>query len=246
MPYGIGWSRSRGGNWFSGVWKKGAFIKGTQVFHYGEGIFGEIVDAANVRTGVTVYHEINLDKDKTGQDTDEIHTLLNGETSAGIYFGEYLGETRQGWGSLYFMDKSVYHGEWKKDKRHGEGSYFGVNREKYIGDWVNDRRDGYGEMFYENGDHYIGDWKADRMQGSGTHTSLDGHLREGKWSNNFFVSKLRDNKMLHDGINQNRVPDKKLPKRTSNIAPEMQRYLKNMKIQTISEDVLAQTKKLGL
>lgn len=246
LPHGYGWMKTRNGNTFNGNWSNGEFLIGSQIFHYGEGVYGELIDAGGVRTGVTVYHNVDKQNTKKQNNIKEIEQCLKGVDSSGLYIGEYSHEKREGYGTMYFTDKSVYHGNWKKDKRNGKGIYFGINREKYNGEWTNDRRNGYGQMVFENGDWYVGDWKVDRMEGKGSHKAFDGDLREGNWKNNFFVSKLRENKKEHDGININRVSDNKSHKFMKTVNQEMKMFLGTLNQEKFSEDILNQTKKIGL
>jgi hypothetical protein len=248
-PHGKGFLRKSNGTSFFGEWKNGEFQKGYQILQYERGVFGELIDGENKRTGVTVYHQVDLDKTKNQRDNLDVIECLRGTGASGIYIGEYEGETRSGEGSMYFVDRSVYHGGWKKDKRHNKGVYFGVNREKYEGNWVYDKRDGFGEMIFENGDHYQGEWYADRMEGKGAYVSSSGEVRDGTWRDNFFVSKLRDNKRIHDGIHKNmkRKSSIKQKKRmVKKTGEKIAQYLEAVNMNRFGNELLEQTKKFGL
>ena len=248
-PHGKGYLRKSNGTSFFGVWKNGDFQHGYQILQYERGVFGELIDSGNQRTGVTVYHKVDLDQTKAQRNKSDLVDCLRGTGASGIYTGEYNGEIRSGNGTMYFADRSVYFGGWKKDKRHGKGTYYGVNREKYEGDWVFDKREGTGEMIFENGDHYEGEWYADRMEGRGTYISSEGEVRSGTWRDNFFVSKLRDNKKIHDGIHQNMrrkssvKQKKKMVKKTGKKIAE---YLDTVRMDRFGNELLKQTKKFGL
>ena len=247
-PHGKGYLLKSNGSSFFGIWKDGEFEYGHQILQYERGVFGELVDWNGQRTGVTVYHDIDLEKTKRQRDNSELQECLQGKGASGIYIGEYKGETRSGKGSMYFVDKSVYHGNWGKDKRHGQGTYYGVNREKYFGEWYFDKREGNGEMFFENGDQYSGEWYAGRMEGKGVYISSEGERREGSWKNNFFVSKLRVNKKIHDGIHQHmskRSSVKKKKKMLKKGGAKITRYLESVNKHK-RKKLLDQTKKLGL
>lgn len=248
-PHGKGFFLKANGTSYYGIWKKGEFQIGYQILQYEQGVFGELVDSGSKRTGVTVYHQIDLDQTKLQRDVVELEECLQGRGASGIYIGEYEGEQRTGKGSMYFVDKSVYHGTWKKDKRHGEGTYYGINREKYSGGWNYDKREGKGEMIFENGDHYDGEWYMDRMEGKGIYVSSEGDVREGAWKNNFFVSKLRNNKKIHDGIHQNisrRSSAKKRKKLRKKTGVKIAEYLESVKKNKFGKELLDQTKKFGI
>ena len=245
-PHGLGWMRTRNGNSFNGRWEEGLFQEGSQIFHYGKGVYGELVDSGKNRTGVTVYHQLDMSKTKHQKNKIEVEECLKGIDSSGVYVGQYRKEERWGQGIMFFADKSVYKGQWKKDKRHGQGTYYGINREKYSGDWHMDRREGFGEMIFENGDHYVGHWRADRMEGKGTHQSAKGDFREGEWKGNFFVSKLRENKLIHDGINQNRTAKKSVVELKGKAQKKMSDFLGTFDSLKLSEEILQQTKKIGM
>jgi hypothetical protein len=248
-PHGKGYLRKSNGSSFYGIWKKGEFQHGHQILQYERGVFGELVDDDKKRTGVTVYHDIDLERTRNQRDALELEQCLQGKGASGIYIGCYQGEIRSGAGSMYFVDKSVYHGHWKKDKRHGKGTYYGVNREKYSGEWNYDKREGYGEMIFENGDHYEGEWYMDRMEGKGIYVSSQGEIREGTWKDNFFVSKLRDNKKIHDGIHQHmsrRTSTKKKKRLRKKTGTKIAQYLESVNKHRFGKDLLDQTKKIGL
>ena len=59
----------------------------------------------------------------------------------------------------------TYSGEWKNDTRNGQGTMIWVDGDKYEGEWVNGSRHGFGKYQWPNGNYYEGGWKNGEKHG---------------------------------------------------------------------------------
>ena len=128
---------------------------------------------------------------KKGLMTEGKFSYLNGN----IYTGKFK-NNRLFKGTMVFENGLKYDGEWKDFKMHGKGTMIFSGKKKYIGEWKDGFMNGIGTMFLQNGDKYEGEWKDGKIHGLGTYTYYDGDIFRGNFTNNNFIDKKREEKLI--------------------------------------------------
>ena len=101
----------------------------------------------------------------------------------GVYEGEIMNNTENGFGKFTWSDGDVYEGDWKDGIRSGKGKYIWPNGNVYEGDWKDGIQSGKGKFTSSDGNVYEGDWKDGIRSGKGKYTWSDGDVYEGDWKN---------------------------------------------------------------
>ena len=86
------------------------------------------------------------------------------------YYGNIIGEDRNGVGLYTYKAGCTYFGEWSNNKRHGEGTATYPNNfelKTYKGEQIGGNRNGFGTSEYHIGDCYIGNFIEDERHGFG-------------------------------------------------------------------------------
>lgn len=104
--------------------------------------------------------------------------------SDGVYYGDMIGESREGGGIYKFDNEDTYIGTWQNDEIHGLGVYYhkgGLPR--YVGYFKNGLKYGYGIYTYKSGAVYKGDFAFGKRWGYGEITWVDGDKYIGQFKN---------------------------------------------------------------
>lgn len=98
-----------------------------------------------------------------------------------IYVGQTEGNSRHGYGKLYYSNRSVYEGFWKNDKKHGHGIFMWKDGSKYCGEFKLGVFHGRGRRIYSNGSYYDGEFVKGKKCGKGFMKFRNGDTFEGEW-----------------------------------------------------------------
>ena len=109
--------------------------------------------------------------------------ILNLDNEDDKYIGEWKDNQREGYGILFYSNKSEYKGEWKEDQKEGYGIKYYPSGDKYEGEWKKDVREGYGIYYYSHGNRFEGQCKNNAFEGFGTLYFSNGNKYEGEWKN---------------------------------------------------------------
>ena len=123
-----------------------------------------------------------------------------------LYFGQFLNDKPNGFGTLIDKHGGKYIGQWKNGKMHGQGKYIWGPKskkkilfifkakskksgDKYIGQWKNGEMHGHGSYIWgpnskKSGYKYIGEWVNSKKSGFGKLISSDGEIYIGEFLNN--------------------------------------------------------------
>ena len=88
-----------------------------------------------------------------------------------IYYGEFINNKKEGYGTIIWKDGSKYQGEFINNQLNGHGIIEYPGNKYYQGEIKNGRMDGYGEFFWKNEKKYIGNYKNDKRNGFGVFIS---------------------------------------------------------------------------
>ena len=80
-------------------------------------------------------------------------------------------------------DQSSYEGEWKNGKRDGFGFLYWGNKSKFMGNFEDDKVFGFGKLWHDEGDIYTGYWKEFQADGIGIYKTKKGSCFKGEWKN---------------------------------------------------------------
>ena len=97
------------------------------------------------------------------------------------YVGQTEGSSRQGYGKLYYSNRSIYEGFWKNDKKHGNGIFMWKDGSKYCGQFKLGVFHGCGRRIYSNGSYYDGEFVKGKKCGKGFMKFRNGDTYEGEW-----------------------------------------------------------------
>lgn len=123
------------------------------------------------------------------------------------YHGDWVGNSRHGYGIEFWPDGTTYEGQWAAGRLHGHAVYRQPNGAKYAGQWQNGKqhgkgvhvsesgakyegqfqqgsKNGKGKIYLVDGSTYDGDVVNDNMHGKGTYEWVDGKTYTGEWVNN--------------------------------------------------------------
>ncbi len=92
-----------------------------------------------------VYKEIKLDKHR-------------------IYYGECVGERREGLGRIVWTDGTEYYGLLNDNKANGYGKLIHKEGDVYIGNWLDDKANGVGKYINNNDSSFVGYWLSYKKQ----------------------------------------------------------------------------------
>ena len=136
--------------------------------------------------------------------------LFRGEiyTNGNSYFGQFLNNQPNGFGTLIDIYGDKYIGQWKNGEMNGQGTYIWGPKskkkilfifkskskrsgDKYIGQWKNGEMNGQGTYIWgpnskKNGDRYVGQWMNGEMNGQGIYiwgpnSKKNGDRYVGQW-----------------------------------------------------------------
>lgn len=115
------------------------------------------------------------------------HTFKTGAT----YDGQWIGNTRSGFGVQRWADGASFEGQWKEDRANGGGVFQHSNLDVYVGEWRNNVAHGCGTYWHQGphtGGHssprttYEGDFRDDLQDGNGVEIWAEGSRFEGQFS----------------------------------------------------------------
>ncbi len=89
------------------------------------------------------------------------------------YFGEFINNKKEGYGTIEWKDGSKYQGEFKDNQINGYGMIKYPNNQFYQGEVKNARMEGFGEFFWKDEKRYIGNYKNDKRNGFGIYIFKD-------------------------------------------------------------------------
>ena len=81
--------------------------------------------------------------------------------SGATYEGEWIGNSKDGYGVQEWPDGARYEGYWKSNRAHGKGKFYHTDGDYFEGEWIDDQANGYGTYQHANGNSYKGYWKSD-------------------------------------------------------------------------------------
>ena len=90
-----------------------------------------------------------------------------------IYYGEFINNKKEGYGTIEWKDGSKYQGEFKDNQINGYGMIKYPNNKFYQGEVKNAKMEGFGEFFWKNEKRYIGNYKNDKRNGFGIYIFKD-------------------------------------------------------------------------
>ena len=145
---------------------------------------------------------------KKKYDLKSKNLLFKGElyTNGNSYFGQFLNDKPNGFGTLIDAYGDKYIGQWENGEMNGHGTYIWGTKskkkilfifrlksrksgDKYIGQWKNGEMHGQGTYIWgpnskKSGDRYIGQWVKGKRSGFGKLTFSDGGIYIGEFLNN--------------------------------------------------------------
>ena len=89
------------------------------------------------------------------------------------YYGEFINNKKEGYGTIEWKDGSKYQGEFKDNQINGYGIIKYQNNKFYQGEIKNSRMEGFGEFFWKDEKRYIGNYKNDKRNGFGIYIFKD-------------------------------------------------------------------------
>ena len=90
-----------------------------------------------------------------------------------IYYGEFINNEKEGYGTIEWKDGSKYQGEFKDNQINGFGIIKYPDNKFYQGEIKNSRMEGFGEFFWKDEKRYIGNYKNDKRNGFGIYIFKD-------------------------------------------------------------------------
>jgi len=100
--------------------------------------------------------------------------------SGATYHGDWVGNTRHGYGTEIWPDGATYEGQWAAGRLHGHAVYRQPNGAKYAGQWINGKQHGKGVHVSESGAKYDGQFQHGLKNGKGKIYLVDGSTYEGE------------------------------------------------------------------
>ncbi|CDW81630.1 UNKNOWN [Stylonychia lemnae] len=107
------------------------------------------------------------------------------KSTGSVYDGEWLGNFRDGFGIMTWIDGAQYIGNWSYNKACGKGQFIHAEGDIYDGEWYADKAQGYGVYKHVNGALYQGQWKEDLQHGHGYEKWVDGSSYLGGYVDGF-------------------------------------------------------------
>jgi len=152
----------RAGDWFEGLWSRGALTKGRARFHCTERYRYEGRISRGKLKGHGTLTDTAPDGDKGNRDGDEGGGRV-------IYEGEWRDSAYHGWTSHHQLPNgSLYVGMMHEGKRHGWGTTKCGDGETYEGNYVDDIRCGWGTLTHSDGERHVGNFARGKANGWGT------------------------------------------------------------------------------
>eukprot|EP00445_Apocalathium_hangoei_P068132 CAMPEP_0204142022 /NCGR_PEP_ID=MMETSP0361-20130328/19775_1 /ASSEMBLY_ACC=CAM_ASM_000343 /TAXON_ID=268821 /ORGANISM="Scrippsiella Hangoei, Strain SHTV-5" /LENGTH=389 /DNA_ID=CAMNT_0051095843 /DNA_START=56 /DNA_END=1225 /DNA_ORIENTATION=+ len=99
------------------------------------------------------------------------------------YTGQWLGDTRQGWGVAKWSNGQKYEGQFRDNLPHGRGVFTEADGSTFDGRWEEGEKHGHGVYFHADGSCYQGNWLHNVKCGNGTERWPDGAKYEGQYVN---------------------------------------------------------------
>lgn len=93
-------------------------------------------------------------------------TFINIETEY-EYEGDWVLNSRQGYGIEKLKNREVYKGEFKRNKRNGRGYLVFLNGRFYIGEFKDGKLSGHGKLQWDEANYYEGDFRKNKFYGLG-------------------------------------------------------------------------------
>ncbi|KAG9476890.1 hypothetical protein GDO78_002343 [Eleutherodactylus coqui] len=111
------------------------------------------------------------------------------------YEGDWIHNSKEGWGVQRFPSSNIYEGQWKNNKFHGEGRMrWLTSNEEYLGQWENGVQNGLGTHTwylkrvagsqYSLRNEYTGNFVNGARHGQGQYYYANGAMYDGEWKNN--------------------------------------------------------------
>jgi hypothetical protein len=141
-------------------------------------IYGEYKEGKLSGEGTAIEHEGNLfHLIQGGLSQSEM------ERFAERYTGQYTDGMKVYGKKWYRMAQGydIYHGEWMYNTRNGYGLYMWVNGDRCEGYWKNGQIHGRARYYWSDGRWYEGEWDDHNQTGYGVHEWPDGVRYEGFW-----------------------------------------------------------------
>jgi len=119
---------------------------------------------------------LNIQSSSSVNTTSNTTTSLNEnqtktiEYSDGVFWGQVVGDKREGQGTFYYYEGHLYEGNYSNDLKNGFGTFYFSNGDRYEGNWVNDKRNGQGTYFFNNGDRFVGTFADGKKTENGTYS----------------------------------------------------------------------------
>ena len=89
------------------------------------------------------------------------------------YYGEFINNKKEGYGTIEWKDGSKYQGEFKDNQINGYGMIKYPYNQFYQGEVKNAKMEGFGEFFWKDEKRYIGNYKNDKRNGFGIYIFKD-------------------------------------------------------------------------
>ncbi|XP_031699771.1 radial spoke head 10 homolog B isoform X1 [Anarrhichthys ocellatus] len=166
--------------------------KGTYTWPDGSSYKGEVYNGIRHGTGTYTWHGVSY----TGQwDQAKRHgkgAVYYNQDRTSWYKGDWVRNTREGWGVRRYPSGNIYSGEWKNNLRHGEGTMRWLKLgQQYVGMWQNGVQHGRGTHVwvmrradgsqYSQSNRYTGDFVQGQRHGPGTLYYASGAIYEEEW-----------------------------------------------------------------
>ncbi|KAK9530620.1 hypothetical protein VZT92_012109 [Zoarces viviparus] len=166
--------------------------KGTYTWPDGSSYKGEVYNGIRHGTGTYTWDGVSY----TGQwDQAKRHgkgTVYYNQDRTSWYKGDWVSNTREGWGVRRYPSGNIYSGEWKNNLRHGEGTMRWLELgQQYVGMWQNGVQHGRGTHVwvmrradgsqYSQSNRYTGDFVQGQRHGPGTLYYASGAICEEEW-----------------------------------------------------------------
>lgn len=97
-----------------------------------------------------------------------------------MFHGDWVGNTRHGYGTEIWPDGTTYEGQWAAGRLHGHAIYRQPNGAKYAGQWINGKQHGKGVHVSESGAKYEGQFQHGLKMGKGRIYLVDGSTYDGE------------------------------------------------------------------
>ncbi|XP_035469851.1 radial spoke head 10 homolog B isoform X2 [Scophthalmus maximus] len=189
--------------WADGLRYEGDFVcnipmgQGAYTWPNGSSYKGEVYNG--IRHGTGSYKCANSGVLYRGQwDQGKRHgkgEVYYNQGESSWYKGDWVKNSREGFGERCYPSGNIYSGEWKNSLRHGEGTMRWLKLgEEYVGMWQEGIQHGRGTHVwilrrvdgsqYSQSNRYTGDFVQGQRHGQGTFFYAGGATYEGEWKNN--------------------------------------------------------------